>query len=233
MEISMQQKLLFFLLYLLVINKSMNAQVTPPEIRQVLPEKGIYRFSSFTEGSIVFRTGIIAGSKLNYNVSLDEMHFISDRGDTFAVADPASISFVNLNGSRFYYDKGFLQTIDTASANGVVLAYKQILIAQQQRKYGAYDITEQHEGIRTVSFYTGNGQTYKLGGDEKIVVTAKELYFFGDVYGNFKKASKEYIILRFPKNESQLKEFIKSNHINFNVLKDLALLMDFCRGLKQ
>ena len=229
----MQQKLLFFLLYLLVINKSINAQVTPPEIRQVLPEKGVYRFSSFSEGSIVFRTGIISGNRLNYNVSLDEMHFISDRGDTLAVADPTSISFVNLNGSRFYYDKSFFQTIDTVSANGVILAFRQLLIAQQQRKYGAYDITEPHEGIRTVNFYTGNGQTYKLGGDEKIVVTAKELYFFGDVYGHFVKASKENIILRFPKNESQLKAFIKSNHINFNVLKDLTMLMSFCRGLKQ
>ena len=230
METSMQ-KWLFVLLCLLAMNKNIQAQVTPPEIRQVLPEKGIYRFSSFSEGSIVFRNGIISSARLNYNVSLDELHFINENGDTLALADPASISFVNLRGSRFYYDKGFLQTIDTLSANGVVLAFKQILIAQQQRKYGAYDIVEPHEGIRTVNFYTGNGQSYKLGGDEKIVVTAREFYFFGDMYGHFVKASKENILLHFAGKQPAIKEFIKANHTNFNDLRDLLPLMAFCRQL--
>lgn len=227
----MLQKWFFIVLCLLAVNKNIHAQITPPEIRQVLPEKGIYRFSSFNEGSIVFRNGIISSGRLNYNVSLDELHFINENGDTLAMADPASVSFVNLNGSRFYYDKGFFQTIDTVSANGVVLAFKQILIAQQQRKYGAYDIVEQHEGVRTVNFYTGNGQTYRLGQDEKIVVTAREFYFFGDVYGHFVKANKENILLQFGKKQSAIKQFIKTNHTNFSDLKDLLSLMAFCRQL--
>ena len=216
----------------LVVFMNASAQVKPPEIREVLPEKGIYRFPSFNEGSIVFRDGSISSARLNYNVSLDEMHFTTEKGDTLSVADPATINFINLNGSRFYYDKGFLQTIDTVAYNGVILAFKQSLIAQQQRKYGAYGITEPHEGVRTYNFYTGNGQTYKLGGDEKITVTAREYYFFGDSYGHFEKASKQYILLHFDKNQPALKEFIKSHHINFNVLKDLLNLMAFCGGLK-
>jgi hypothetical protein len=229
---SMYTRLLLFLCLLVFTDTYLYSQVTPPEIRTVLPEKGIYRFPSFNEGSIIFRNGIISTGRLNYNVSLDEMHFITERGDTLSVAEPATVSFINLNNSRFYYDKGFLQTIDTAKYNGVILAFKQALIAQQQRKLGAYGITEPHEGIRTYNFFTGNGQTYRLGGDEKITVTAREYYFFGDVYGHFAKASKEYILLHFDKNQPALKEFIKSNHINFNVLKDLLKLMAFCGGLK-
>ena len=228
---SMLTRLPLLLLCLLILMNAC-AQVKPPEIREVLPEKGIYRFPSFSEGSIVFRNGIVSAARLNYNVSLDEMHFTTEKGDTLSVADPATINFINLNGTRFYYDKGFLQTIDTVMYNGVILAFKQVLIAQQQRKYGAYGITEPHEGVRTYNFYTGNGQTYKLGGDEKITVTAREYYFFGDGYGHFAKASKEYILSHFDKNQPALKEFIKSNHINFNVLKDLLNLMTFCKGLK-
>jgi hypothetical protein len=214
------------------MNTPVQAQVKPPEIREVLPEKGIYRFPAFNEGTIIFRNGIIAAARLNYNVSLDEMHFITEKGDTLSVADPATVNFINLNGSRFYYDKGYLQTIDTTTANGIILAFKQTLIAQQQRKYGAYGITEPHEGIRALSFYTGNGQIYKLGGDEKITVTAREYYFFGDAYGHFSKAGKEYILLHFEKHQAALKEFMKTNHTNFNVLKDLLKLMQFCRQLQ-
>jgi hypothetical protein len=213
--------------FIALSNTHVQAQVTPPEIRQSLPEKGIYRFPAFNEGSIVFRNGIISTGRFNYNVSLDEMHFITHDGDTLSVADAPTISFVNLNGSRFYYDKGFLQTIDTIAVNGIILAFNQTLIAQQQRKYGAYGITQPHEGVRTLAFYTGNGQTYKLGGDEKITVTAKEHYFFGDAYGHFTKASKEFILQHFQKNQPALKDFIKSNHTNFNTLNDLLKLMEF------
>ena len=229
----MYMRLLILVICLTVFADSdLQAQVKPPEIREVLPEKGIYRFPTFNEGSIIFRNGIIAAATLNYNVSLDEMHFITGNGDTLSVADPATVNFINLNGSRFYYDKGYLQTIDTTTTNGIILAFKQSLIAQQQRKYGAYGITEPHEGIRSLNFYTGNGQIYKLGGDEKITVTAGEYYFFGDTYGHFTKASKEYVLLHFKKNQPALKEFMQTNHTNFNVLKDLLKLMQFCRQLQ-
>ncbi len=228
----MQLRFMFVMCIFLSSACIAHAQVTPPEVRMILPEKGIYRFSSFTEGSVIFRNGIITSAKLNYNVSLDEMHFITDRGDTLSIAEPTSVSFINLDGSRFYYDKGYLQTIDTADVNGIRLAFKQILVAQQQRKVGAYDMATPHEGIRNYSFFTGNGQKYNLGSDDKIMVTSREFYFFGDKFGHFEKASKEYILVHFPNNHPELKEFIKTNHINFNVLKDLEKLMQFCRGLK-
>ena len=48
--------LMFFSLCLLVfVYTHTQAQVTPPEIRTMLPEKGIYRFNSFSEGSMIFR----------------------------------------------------------------------------------------------------------------------------------------------------------------------------------
>ena len=80
--------------------------------KSLVRAKGIYRFSAFNEGSIVFRDGIISGGRMNYNISADEMHFISQNRDTLALAAPAAVSFISLNGSRFYYDKGFIQAID-------------------------------------------------------------------------------------------------------------------------
>lgn len=229
----MPQRLLFLLCCsFLAMDNCLQAQVKPPEIRQFLPEKGIYRFPAFNEGSVVFRNGIASAAKLNFNISLDEMHFISERGDTLSVADPATISFISLNGSRFYYDKGYLETIDTTAADGVLLAYRQVLAAQQQRDIGAYGITRPQEGIRRYRFYNGNGQAYNVGGNDKITVTSRELYFFGDVFGHFSKADRQYILQHFNKQESAIKDFLKAHHTNFNRLEDLLALMQFCRELK-
>src|SRR3954471_8859249 len=98
----------------------------------ITSQKYIYRFPSFAEGTIVFRNGIINSAKLNYNIASDEMHFISTAGDTLSLADPATIYFISLQGSRFYYDKGFLQVIDTIA--GITLAFKQELITSVKTK---------------------------------------------------------------------------------------------------
>lgn len=216
----------------LIAGNRLQAQVKPPVIRQFLPEKGVYRFPAFNDGSVVFRNGTVSAARFNFNISLDEMHFISERGDTLSVADPATISFVNLNGSKFFYDKGYLQTIDTAAADGLLLAYKQVLSAQQQRNIGAYGITRPQEGIRKYRFYNGSGQMYNVGGDDKITVTSREYYFFGDSYGHFTKAGKQYILQHFNRQEAALNDFIKAHHTNFNRLDDLLELMQYCRELK-
>ena len=208
----------------------LRAQTEIPVInKELLPPKGIYRFANFTEGSVIFRSGIITAVRLNYNISSDEMHFIQQNGDTLAVADPASLSFINLNGSRFYYDKGYLQTIDTA--NSIILAFKQVLLAEQERKE-AYGGVKLHEGVRTYDFFTGNGQKYILGEDDLIKVSAREYYYFGDAYGHFSKAGKEYLYTHFANHKQEIRQFLKTHHINFNTLDDLLELMRYCRGLK-
>jgi hypothetical protein len=208
----------------------LRAQTDIPVItKEILPVKGIYRFDAFREGSVIFRNGIITAAKLNYNISLDEMHFVIESGDTLSVADPLTVSFINLNGSRFYYDKGFIQAIDTF--HGIILGFKQILLAEQERKQ-AYGIVKPHEGVRTYSFFTGNGQKYQLGEDELIQVRSREFYFFGDAFGHFSKTKREFVLQYFPAQQATITAFIKQHHINFNSLDDLLELMQFCRGLQ-
>jgi len=214
---------------LMILYSDLSAQVKFPEIKKELfPEKGIYRFPAFTEGTIIMRNGIISGQLLNYNISLDEMHFIGEKGDTLALADPFSVSFISMNGSRFYYDKGYLQTID--SSNGIMLAFRQLLSIQQHRP-AAYGMTEPHEGMRVYSFYAPNGKTDKIGDDDKVTITAQDVYFFGDGYGHFTKTGKAFILEHFEKHQDTVKTFLKTHHTNFNKLDDLEQLLKFCRQL--
>ena len=196
----------------------------------LLPPKGIYRFPAFIEGTIIFRNGMMSSAKINYNIISDEMHFLDAQGDTLSVADPETISFISCNNSRFYYDKGYLQTLDT-NYSGLVLAYRQTLDVQQDRK-GAYGTVRPHEGARTYSYYTGNGQTFKLGADEAIRVSTKELFYFGDGYGHFLRAGKNAVYTRYPGHQAAIAAFIKSRHISFHVEEDLLSLLEFCRAFE-
>jgi hypothetical protein len=201
-----------------------------PDINKLLvPVKGIYRFSSFNEGSIVFRNGIISGARMNYNIFFDEMHFVSQDGDTLALAAPVTVSFINLNGSRFYYSKGYIQAID--NFNGIILGFKQLLTAQQQRKEG-YGRVHLSEGVNTYGFFTGDGQRFMTAENNEVQVFAKEYYFFGDADGGFLKSSKDYLYQHYPKHRAAIGEFLKTHHSNFNKLDDLLEVLKFCGQLK-
>ena len=81
----------FIMLHLLLlVQAGLWAQGTeiPVIDKSLVPLKGIYRFSSFSDGSIIFRSGIMSAARMNYNISFDEMHFINQQGDTLSVAAP-------------------------------------------------------------------------------------------------------------------------------------------------
>jgi len=192
-------------------------------------DKGIYRFPAFTEGTVVFRNGNVMTVKLNYNITMDEMHFISAKGDTLAVADPPVISYISIAPYRFYYDKGYLQAI-AKPGDGLVLAFKQVLVKEEGTK-GAFGIATTHPGATSYDYFTLKGQQYSLGNEEN-PVSAKETYFFGDNFGHFSKASKEYILVRYEKKQDAVKNFLKTNHTSFNKEDDLLKLLQFCGQLQ-
>ncbi len=191
-------------------------------------EKGIYRFPAFAEGTVILRNGIMSSASLNYDISLDEMHFIAQNGDTLALAEPATIHFISLNGTRFYYDKGYLQVLDTAA--DLLLAYRQ-QFSKQQLRPGAYGSTIPHEGARTFNFFNGTGQRYNMGEDYSLTLTPMDYYFFGDQYGHFSKTSKAFILEHFAKYHAAVNSYLQNNHINFNRLADLEKLLAYCSRL--
>lgn len=188
---------------------------------------GIFRFPSFTEGTIVMRSGVISPQRLNYNISTDEMYSINQQGDTVAIPDPQAISFISLGSSRFYYDKGYLQTISVTST--IILAFRQALTGTLERIIGGDDKSK--KPVKNDDFFTGNGQQFRSGSDEPVAVTADEHYFFGDADGHFSKAGKDFIFQHFEKHLAEIKSFIKTNHTNFNRLEDLLMITQYCSHL--
>ncbi len=190
---------------------------------ELVHSMGQYRFPNFTEGTIIFRNGMMLGERINYNITADEMHFINKTGDTLAIANPGTINFISVNGSRFYYDNGYLQALDTA--NGIILAFRQRL----EEETSNADIVILHPNEWTPKPVTT--KVDKSDGTEKLHLDAREFYFFGDGKEHFTKAGKDYILNHFKEKQAAIKSFLKASHTNFNALADLLTLMQFCKKL--
>ncbi|MDE3248689.1 MAG: hypothetical protein KGO82_08525 [Bacteroidota bacterium] len=190
---------------------------------------GVYRYPAFSEATIIYRNGLVVGGQFNYNITLDEMHFISREGDTMALAAVDSVDFIQLNGSRYYYYKrGYLQSID--STHGVILAFHQVITAIKGNDGGPV-VSMEKESFMTNDYFAGNGQVYNIGEKGKGHMYAKELFYMGDSYGHFSRAGKEYLLQRLPQHAVAIRNYLKTHKTNFNDLEDLIMLFRFCRSL--
>ena len=224
-------RLLFVSIFALVLaGKDISAQNSglSETTGAVSSRKDFYRLPAFTEGMVTFRNGGSVTAKLNYNINVDEMHFINPQGDTLALADPPAVNFIDIGQYRFYYDKGYLQSIP--AAGDIILAFKQVLTEEKNTK-GAFGIGTTHPDANSYSYFTLKGQQYKLG-DEETQIETRTFYFFGDAYGHFSKASKEYILNRYAKQQEAVSIFLKNNHISFNKAEDLTKLLAYCKQLQ-
>jgi len=224
-------RLLFLSIFAVVLaGKNISAQNSGlPEITGGLSSRNeLYRFPAFAEGTVTFRNGGFVTARLNYNISVDEMHFISPQGDTLALADPPAVIFINIGQYRFYYDKGYLQSIP--AAGDIILAFKQVLLEEKNTK-GAFGIATTHPDANSYSFFTLKGQQYKLNNDDA-QMEIRTTYFFGDTYGHFYKASKEYILNHYAKQQDAVSTFLKNNRISFNKADDFTKLLEYCKQLQ-
>src|SRR5450432_82090 len=100
------------LIILLVTNFCAKAQTTETirvnagdDIATAVSSYGIYRFPSFTSGSILLKDGRQGTELLNYNILYGRIMYIDrTKGDTLAIGIPDQIKQVTIKGIHFYYD---------------------------------------------------------------------------------------------------------------------------------
>ncbi len=136
---------------------------------EVIPAEVIYLLPGFTQGIVFFKDGSSSTQRFNYNSLLDEMHFINERGDTLAIAEPALIKTVEIDSIKFYYDLGYVQQIFTQG--NYKLAVKQKWKQIPDKKTGGYDTRSDIASIKTYSTISNsNGSMGRLTGSKRCFI---------------------------------------------------------------
>ncbi len=149
---------LFALIYYTELFAQKNKVVTVragTNIMDVLSTADVFYYPHFTSGKVFFKEGTGTDAKLNYNRLVDEMHFISTKGDTLALANENNIKYIAIGNDSFYYDHGYLTLL--ASGNLLKLALKQIWIIADTRKVGAYNTTNNTASITSYATMSEHG----------------------------------------------------------------------------
>ncbi len=193
---------------------------------EVLPVEAVYSFPHFKKGIVYLRDGTATSQLLNYNLALDEMHFISGNKDTLAIATPEAVKYVAFDSTSFYFDKNYFEVLFNRGDHK--LAIKQFLLQTPYGKRSAFDISSSISSIDTYSSTFNNGRMAKLQIAKDVEMEKKLMYFISDRFNHFYPADKKYFYKIFPNKKTELDNFLKEHHVNFRDKNELIGLINFC-----
>ncbi len=191
---------------------------------EVLPKEAIYVLPAFTTGTAFLKDGTSSTLRFNYNLLLDEMHFINEKGDTLAIADPLLINSVVIDSVVFYYDKNYLREI--LRQGDYKLAIRQQMVQLKDKTRGGYDTPSELGSIKTYESVSNNSQLYHLQVQRDVLFREITSFYIANASNHFLKANKKNFYSLFARNN--IEEYLKEHNINFNNEADLEALLRFC-----
>jgi hypothetical protein len=185
-----------------------------------------YYYPGFQIGSIHFKNGKKADSKLNYDLLNEEMHFIGKSGDTLALNNMNEVRIIIIGSDQFYYNNGFLKVI--TELNAIKLASKQKRSAEVVGLKGAYG--ERLDGSAIANYnnlLTNDYAAIKLKTGQVGYGNLSLEYYISGPENNFIIANKKNLTKLMPDQKDALNEFLKKHQIDFSNQTDLIKLLTY------
>ncbi len=186
-----------------------------------------YRYPNFTEGNAITKNGRIISSKFNYNFLSGEMQFIK-LADTLSISNTKDLKSVAIALDTFYYYNGYMEMIH----NGKFKVYvKQAIVIKDIQKEGAFGTINRTAASESYNYLLSGSNIVDLVPTENIVLQKTTRYFYSTPENEFIQFTKKNIIRVLPEKESAIKNYIKSNRIDFESREDILKLADFIGNL--
>jgi hypothetical protein len=220
--------LIFFISSCLSAQKSESITVKAgTRIIDYFPIAERYHYPNFTDGKVLLKIGKIIPGKLNYNILSGEMQFIQ-LADTLSMSNPKDLKSVVIAQDTFYYHNGYMEIIH----GGKFKVYlKQSMEIKDIQKEGAFGTINRSAASESNSYMLINGNSVNLIIREDMVLQKTADYFYSTPENEFVRYSKKNIINILPGKEDIIKNYLKTNKIDFESGEDLLRLADFVGNL--
>jgi len=186
-----------------------------------------YRYPDFTDGKVIFKNGKIIPGKLNYNFLSGEMQFIQ-LADTLSLSNTKDLKSIVIAQDTFYCHNGYLEIIHSGKLN---VYLKQAIVIKDIQKEGAYGTINRSAASESYGYVLTSGNTVNLIVREDMVLQNTAEYFYSTPENDFIRFSKKNIINVLPGKGDDIRNYLKSNKVDFESREDLLRLADFVSNL--
>ncbi|MDQ6610560.1 MAG: hypothetical protein M3Y85_12145 [Bacteroidota bacterium] len=218
---------LFFFGFVCQAQKKKTFKINPGErIIDVIPQKELYTYKEFTDGTVYLKENKFSKVKMNYNSLIGEMEFINEKGDTLSIADADNINSIVINADTFYYDKGYLKLI--ANNGELKLANKQYFEFTNRQRIGAFGELS-NASIATYDAVSSGNYYKNIVAKEIITLSKYSVFYFGDRFNHFMIANRSNLLEMCNKKQDRVKEYLKDNKVDFDKKEALEAMLIFLK----
>ena len=225
-----------FVLFLLIASSSAQDHKTiivkaGTRAADYFPQNEQYRYPEFTQGKVLFKDGMLTVTKLNYSFLAGEIQFLAS-GDTMAIADEKKIRYVQIMLDTFYYDNGYLEKV--AGHDPVTMAVKQYVKLADIKKEGPMGTRSSTTATQTYAGILDQGHLMNLDLvlQEDLVLSRNDDFYIGNITNGFLLYKKSNVLKLYPQHKSTIKNYLKTNPVDFKAKDDLIKLTEYLANLK-
>ena len=225
----MKKLILAFTLCLSLASIAQHSRVTYNALtnaEEALPADFRYRFEKFLTGQVYYKDGNGGTGRLNYNLLVQEIHFINEKGDTMALDNLETVRLVTMGKDSFYFHKGIVQVV--GRYQDVLLGVKEKLSIKDRQKVGAYGMANPGGSIDTYSTVTVRQGTFKLGINENVTLAREKDYVLILKDKIFMPLNMNSIGKAFPEKKATLEVYAAENRLNLKKEEDIRKLLAHC-----
>jgi hypothetical protein len=191
--------------------------------------KEVFSYPSFEQGIVEYKNGQRYKSSLNYNKVLGTIEFIDEKGDTLAMSNEESISFINIGNDVYrFLPECMMELLKTDKA---VLYKNEMVRIADKLKTGGYGIPNTAGTIETIERPTSKINYKQMEINETLLVSKVSTYYIENEKDEILMASRKNVLNLYPKKQDAIKSYIKEHNIDFTKEEDLKTLTEFLSTL--
>ena len=191
------------------------------------PPSERYLYPDFTEGSVNFDNGKSIPNMLNYNILSGEMEFLKSK-DTLYIGDKKNITSIVVAQDTFFYYNGYMEMIHSGKFKVYV---KQTVELKDIQKEGAFGTVNRSSASESYGFVLSGNRSLDLTPTENIVLQRVSDYFFSLSGYDFTQFTRINVMKSLPTKKDKIKNYLKTNNVNFNSREDLLRFSVFLNGI--
>lgn len=188
-----------------------------------------YQYPAFTKGRITLNDGRSNTCLFNLNLLSGEMEFIQGN-DTLFIAEKKDLNTIVIAKDTFYYHNAYQQLI----RNGKLKVYESQRIGVMDiLKKGAMGTINRSAASESYSYFTADKNSYAMKIEEDIVLRKTAEFYYslpGKEFIPFNRKNAGKIL---PEKDNEIKEYLKTNEIDFRSKSDILKLTDFVSSLQK
>ncbi len=237
-------KKIFFLLVFVSMFKifghgqeTVRMEVTGGDELNELLEGGHFLFSEFQDAR-VFLIGRDAQIKMNYNLLIDEMQFVDEKGDVLALRDKRDVVAIYFGKRVFKYSSvGYTEVIAMGPSGNPELAIKRTIKEVGRKNYGAYgttsdvsnptNITSSELNTKNITLSDFNTHSSQKSVSPKVTYQ-KENFYYLNSSGKYRIANRSVFSKVFSDKKKEIENYLKQNPVDYNNEEDVIRLFNFC-----